>query len=333
MPVPPVVQPMVPGSMPVPPFVQQQAPVVGQPVVTVNEPQSPPISQTMATSAQAQAPSAGQAVANWNEAQSPPLGSPVAKFEPAQSPSFGLPVAKFEEAQSPTVSQMVVQRTEPVEPAIGQEALREEQGTRHNTSYGNYSGVVHYKIKVKGSGRYLRQDIGDDAIIKCIDLATGDHQDDAFARFRLVPETDGRWRIRNTATHHYMWEYLVDKQVRGTSSLKDTYTSFELEPQADWSYRIKVRGSGNYLHEDVSTGILAGGGLTDNMGSFVLVPLECCEKCGAYQIEPACPPDRCSWLGDRCDGLRKLEYQAASAHHVLSAAVVAVVFAVFSAAA
>jgi len=206
-------------------------------------------------------------------------------------------------------------------PAIGQEVMRAER-ERHtrNTSYGNYSGVVHYNIKVKGSGHYLKQDIGEDALVKCVDLAL--LKEDGYARFRLVAEVDGHFRIRNTASHNYLWEYDSDSQVRGTRSLGDTYTSFEMEPQADWSYRMKVVGSHHYLHEDVATGILAGGTVTNDMGNFILVPLECCEQCSAYLFEAVCPPDRCSWLGTSCAGLR-IPIQGAASRHILWAALAA----------
>lgn len=207
----------------------------------------------------------------------------------------------------------------PEAPAIGQEVLRDEQVLHAaNLSYGNFTGVVHYNIKVKGSGHILRQNQGDDAMIKCVDAAVNN---DAHARFRMVAETDGRWRIRNTATHHYMWEYLADQAVRGTTSVTDTYTSFELEPQADWSYKLKVLGSQHYLHEDLTTGVLAGGNVSDDMASFILVPLECCEACAAYQFEAVCPPDRCSWNGDQCGGIRTPMYGAAVRHQFWAAAV------------
>lgn len=188
---------------------------------------------------------------------------------------------------------------------------REREGLGDNVSYGNYTGVVHYNIKVKGSGHFLREDQGTDAIIKCVDL--NDLNNDAYARFRMVAETDGHWRIRVTATHHYLWEYNTDSEVRGIESVTDTYTSFALEPQADWTYRIKVLASNHYLHEDVTTGILAGGNITDDMGNFILEPLETTLPCEAYQFETVCPPDRCSWVGDHCGKPRPSVQNAALA--------------------
>jgi len=298
----------------------QRQPLYPPPGATPAQPAATPITGTSGQVVQqAVQPAAGSGQVT-NEVLDPAPGSPnFVSQEPVNPTYTGTNVAEPLSPVGPAYT-----GTQAEAPAIGQQVIDAEK-TDADKKYGNYSGVVHYNLKVKGTGHFLRQDETSDAIIKCVNTPI---DDDAYARFRMVERTDGRWGIRNTATHHYMWEYVTDREVRGTSSVTDTFTSFELEPQADWSYRLKVLGSKHYLHEDVDTGVLAGGNVTNDMGSFILVPLECCEECKAYQFESVCPPDRCSWVGDHCEGIRKPAYVPDNAaHHGLWAVAVAGVLA------
>jgi len=197
-------------------------------------------------------------------------------------------------AQDPVLPGRSPTMDEPQRPAIGQ-----SQPAGGNESYGEFSGVVHYNIMCVASGLYLREDPANEAKFR-LKCETLDSDDPSF-RFRFVAETDGRWRIRATSSHHYLWEYTVDNEVRGTESVADEYTSFSMEPQADWSYKMKVRANNHYLYQDSTTNILAGGDITDEYANFKLVPLESAAPCKAYQFQAVCPPNRCWWMTDHCE--------------------------------
>jgi hypothetical protein len=183
------------------------------------------------------------------------------------------------------------------DPGIATAAAAAGQKMGGNRSYGEFP-VVHYLIQAKKSKLYLREDPTPDIRfrLKCEELIP---EDESF-RFRFVAETDGCWRIRS-AGKRYLWEYNIDNEVRGTESVADTFSSFAMEPQADWSYRLKVKANNHYLYQDVTTNILTGGNTTDDYSNFIIYPLETTLKCEAYQFPSVCPPDRCVWSIDRCE--------------------------------
>lgn len=190
--------------------------------------------------------------------------------------------------------------------------------------------AVHYNIKVKGSGHYLREDDTSDAVVKCTNL--GPENNDEYAVFRMITETDGNYRIKVLGSEHYFWQYIVDNEVRGTTTMADRYTSFTFEPNSDFSYRIKVLGSGHFLHEDTQSGALAGWNVSqDDTASFILEALDTTAPCEDYQFQAACPPDRCNWYGTTCKVPDPSSYGLHNSANMISATLSSVVFALLCA--
>lgn len=103
-----------------------------------------------------------------------------------------------------------------------------------------------WRITVATTGRFLHVDGLGDRLV-----STRYQPDDAYTRFRFVPQGDGSYRIRVMATGSFLHaDGLGDRLVSTRYQPTDDYTRFYVEPMADGRYRITVRATGRSLHVD-----------------------------------------------------------------------------------